>query len=255
MVPIPYLFFLQVNGRDANNGEEAVPAGQYECDRCGRVYRHRTSLRRHQRQAHTGRRTCPECGEVLQGEESLARHITREHRGRQPDDVVDGELAAIPPPPITGDAAVDRVVSDNWQAIVSRHRIRPVQDIINIRCWDGELQPYQPGVGGNNAWQTLRTAWRRVRYRCKVTVSVGSVLEHRTSGELRYYHASSNNARLFERVKLVSSEADVFRLFADVQRVDLREVAAVQRPSTSWKVRFVTNIKFYLDKLLGAGLV
>ena len=53
---------------------------------------------------------------------------------------------------------------------------------------------------------------------------------------------------------LVSSEADVYRLFADVQRVDLREVAAVQRPSTSWKVRFVTNITFYLDKLLGAGL-
>ena len=128
MVLITYLFFLQVNGRDANNGEEAVPAGQYECDRCGQVYRHRTSLRRHQRRAHTGRRTCPECGEVFQGEESLAGHITREHRGRQPDDVVDGGLAAIPPPPpITGDAAVDRVVSDNWQAIVSRHRIRPVQ--------------------------------------------------------------------------------------------------------------------------------
>ena len=198
--------FLQVNGRDANNGEEAVPAGQYECDRCGRVYRHRTSLRRHQRQAHTGRRTCPECGEVLQGEESLARHITREHRGRQPDDVVDGELAAIPPPPITGDAAVDRVVSDNWHAIVSRHRIRPVQDIINVRCWNGELQPYQPGVGGNDAWQTLRTEWRRVRYRCKITVSVGSVLEHRTSGELRYYHASSNNARLFERGSVVVAQ-------------------------------------------------
>ena len=70
-------------------------------------------------------------------------------------------------------------------------------------------------------------------YRCKVTVSVGSVLEHRTSGELRYYHASSNNARPFERVTLVSSEADLIRLFANVQRVDLREVVAQQRPTTS----------------------
>ena len=56
---------------------------------------------------------------MLQGEESLARHITREHGGRQPDDVADGELATIPPPPTTGDATVDGVVSDNWHAIVS----------------------------------------------------------------------------------------------------------------------------------------
>ena len=63
-------------------------------------------------------------------------------------------------------------------------------------------------------------------------MTVGSVLEHRTSGELRYYHASSNNARLFERVTFVSSEADMNRLFGNVQRVDLREVAAEQRPTT-----------------------
>ena len=70
---------------------------------------------------------------MLQGEKSLARHITREHKDRQPHDVVDGQLAAILPP-VTVDATVDRVVSDNWHAIVTRHRIHPVQDIINVRC-------------------------------------------------------------------------------------------------------------------------
>ena len=58
-----------------------------------------------------------------------------------------------------------------------------------------------------------------------------------------------------ERVTLVSSEADINRLFTAVQRVDLHEVAAAQRPTTVWKVHFVTNITFYLDKLLGAGLI
>ena len=64
-----------------------------------------------------------------------------------------------------------------------------------------------------------------------------------------------DSAQLFEPVTLVFSEVDLNRLFANVQRVDLREVAAGQRPSTSWKVRFVTNTTFYLDKLLGAGLI
>ena len=94
-----------------------------------------------------------------------------------------------------------------------------------------------------------------VRYRCKVTVSAGAVMEHKMSGELRYYHASSSNAQLFEQVTLVSSEADMNGLFTVLKRVDLRKVAATQRPSTAWKVRFVTNITFYLDKSLGAGLI
>ena len=35
----------------------------------------------------------------------------------------------------------------------------------------------------------------------------------------------------------------------------MREVSATQRPSTAWKVRFVINITFYLNKLLGARLI
>ena len=54
-------------------------------------------------------------------------------RGHQPDGAIDGQLAAMPPL-TTGDATVDEVVSDNWHAIVSRHRIRPAQDIVKIRC-------------------------------------------------------------------------------------------------------------------------
>ena len=45
------------------------------------------------------------------------------------------------------------------------------------------------------------------------------------------------------------------RLFTALKRVDLRKVAATQHPSTAWKARFVTNITFYLDKSLGAGLI
>ena len=94
-----------------------------------------------------------------------------------------------------------------------------------------------------------------MRYRCNVVVSVGAVLEHRTSGELRYYHPPSNNSCLFEHKTLVSSEVDLSNLFATVQLVDLCDVAATRPPSMEWKVCFVTNITFYLDKMLGAGLV
>ena len=138
---------VQVNRHNGNNGEEVVPAERYECDCCGQVYKHRTSLCRHQRQAHMDRRTCPERGEVFQGEECLARRVTREHRGQRRG-AADGQLATIPPP-TTGDAVVNGVVSDNWHVIVFRHRIHLVQNISKVRCWNKELQLYQPKGG----WQ------------------------------------------------------------------------------------------------------
>ena len=54
---------------------------------------------------------------------------------------------------------------------------------------------------------------------------------------------------------LVSSEADISRFFTAVQRVDMREVSATQRPSTVWKVRFIINITFYVNQLLDVGLI
>ena len=49
-------------------------------------------------------------------------------------------------------------------------------------------------------WKLLTLAgggqytWREAHYRCKVVVIVSAVLEH--SGELCYYHTTSNNADL-----------------------------------------------------------
>ena len=62
----------------------------------------------------------------------------------------DGQLVALPSP-VTENTEVDEIVADNWHAMGFRHRIRPVQNIIKISRWNGELQPYGPGVADNGA--------------------------------------------------------------------------------------------------------
>ena len=74
-------------------------------------------------------------------------------------------------------------------------------------------------------------------------------------GERWCSFGAQNNVRLFQRVTLVSSQAGMNGLFTAVQQVNLREVAATQRPSMAQKVRFAISITFYLDKLMGAGLI
>ena len=57
---------IQVDRRDGGGeGEESMPAGRYECDSCGRVYRHLTLLRRHRGRAHIGRMVCLECDSMF----------------------------------------------------------------------------------------------------------------------------------------------------------------------------------------------
>ena len=94
---------------------------------------------------------------MFSGIEALVRHMMHKHGVARREAAPDGHLAALPPP-VIGNAEVDDVVADTWHAIVFRHRIRPIQDLINIRCWNGELQQYGPGGADNGVWQGLQTA-------------------------------------------------------------------------------------------------
>ena len=129
-------------------------------------------------------------------------------------------------------------------------RIRPVKDIINIRSWNGELQSYSPGVADNGLWQALQCEWNELRWRCKMMVSVGAVLEYRKSGELR-----PRTTLICLSVQLWCPARPTWVNYLPPCRVDLCDVAAVRHPSMSWKVPFVINVAFYLGKMVGAEFV
>ena len=98
-------------------------------------------------------------------------------------------------------------------------------------------------------------AWRDVAVGAKVNCSVGCVLRHITTGELRYFHSSENNASLFERPKMVASIANLREVWESIGEVDLEERSRERRPNTSWRVLIVTNLTFYVWKARGVARV
>ena len=100
-------------------------------------------------------------------------------------------------------------------------------------------------------WAKLLLAWNAVPLQAKVNCSAGCVLRHLTTGEVCYFHSSENNASLLENPRLVASVEDLRRLWEDVSAIDLKERTRQQRPNTSWRLLFVTNLTFYVWKLRG----
>ena len=76
---------------------------------------------------------------------------------------------------------------------------------------------------------------------------------------LRYYHSSQNNARFFDVPHLIRTEEDLERFLEELSRHDILDYIRQQRPDTKWVVHLLTNLTFYLSKLIqhpiGASVV
>ena len=155
-------------------------------------------------------------------------------------------------PPLTEEPELDNLLRKYWQSIATRHRVRPVVDILNIRVWRGDLigDMHHHGV-----WERLHRAWNAVPVQAKVNCSIGCVLRHVTTGELRYFHSSENNASVLERPKMVTNMEDLRRLWEEISAVDLEERATQRRPNTSWRLLMITNLTFYVWKIRSAARV
>ena len=152
-------------------------------------------------------------------------------------------------PEETGDEELDRLVDMYWASMQTRTRRGAVMETLNVRLWDGAADGANATLRNPQAWERLLEIWGRQESRVKINCSVGCVLENKTDGQLRYFHASANNATVFPTPRLVSSRAGLEEFFDELLNVDLQEQAIRRRPSTQWKLRFLTNISFYLFKL------
>ena len=83
----------------------------------------------------------------------------------------------------------------------------------------------------------------------KINVSFGFILRHMETGELRYYHSSQNNSRLFDVPHLIRTEEDLETFLDELQGQDILEYIRQQRPDTKWVVHLLTNLTFYVNKL------
>ena len=81
-------------------------------------------------------------------------------------------------------------------------------------------------------------------------MSFGFILINIETGVLRYYHPSQNNGKFFDAPHLIRNEEHLDTFLDDLSRHDILEYIRQQRPDTKWVVQFITNVTFYLNKLI-----
>ena len=87
----------------------------------------------------------------------------------------------------------------------------------------------------------------------KINVSYGVLLS--TSGRLRYFDASANNATVLPVARRVSNHADLNQLPETFEGHDPAQLGINRRDGLAWVLRSVTNAMFYVYKLLDVNRV
>ena len=83
----------------------------------------------------------------------------------------------------------------------------------------------------------------------KVNFAFGFILRHTETGALQYYHPSANNNLVLEQRFLVPNQADLDRLYEQVNNIDFLEWIRQQWPNSKWVVDLVTNVTWFAWKI------
>ena len=147
------------------------------------------------------------------------------------------------PEDLPEDPDTRKVYLENWDHIRTRENVdNRVQDRFNYTLHDLNIHQFQ---------EATKEIFERQATCFKINASFGFMLRHIETGDLRYFHASQNNNRYLDMPHLIRNEDDLQRFSRELDRQDLLEYIRQQRPDTKWVVHLVTNITFYVNKLIG----
>lgn len=257
---------------------------QFSCDDCGKTFKRGDHLSRHTK-SHQLKQTknvdaqssssnvCNECGKAFARKDNLLRHARTHSKNSsvkpsnkpstlsplgsssisiKEKNLSEAEDISIPSATIPLDRESDREhdlekLLKFYETSIDTYLKRgKILDVFNFRIQNQTEDIREKFL---ELWHSKQST------RIKVNCSPGFILKHKTTDEYRYYHSSHNNSRLFDKPFLIKSERDVFTFIDKVTSTDILEWVQKQRPSSSWQVVSVTNVSFYIWKILGMGKI
>ena len=94
--------------------------------------------------------------------------------------------------------------------------------------------------------------WQANAY--KLNASVGAIMAHKVSGQLRYFHTSANNYRLLVSLVTVERIKDLGSLQGLVDGWSWTDHAASLLPDSAWWIVCITNVEYYVYHNLAAPI-
>ena len=133
--------------------------------------------------------------------------------------------------------AEQEMLRKNWVSLKSYSHKSKIQSVFNLRLTDRDVVP------------RLDAIFRDQKGAFKVNASLGSMLRNKNTGELRYYHSSINNARMFEEPFQIQGPEDFQKFVDEIKSVDFNENPNVDKESSEWVTHDITNISIYVNHL------
>ena len=194
---------------------------QYVCEKCFKKFKRAYNHRRHVEKCKAIPRFCPLCGEPN------CKKITCRRESL---------LEVAIPPILRAIPQGEEMFIENWPAIQTGVRAHGARvSVTNLRLPTGEL---------SDAVDTMRQIHIAQRFRYKVGLSVGLILQHRENRDkLRYFHASQNNATLLHPLPTITN-SDTLEDFLSLMKntITSEEVQKLYDSDTKWQVLFPTNL-------------
>ena len=153
-------------------------------------------------------------------------------REEEPDDLIE------PPPQQNSD--LQDVLTEHWSSIRSHVARGPVQTRYTFRLRSMDTRALD-----------LRRIFQEQTTAVKVNLSYGFILKNTISGRFKYYHSSCNCCgRYLDEPSLVT-DVETFEAFLErIHEQDILQWANAQRPNSDWICVSVTNVTFFVNRIL-----
>ena len=228
----------------------------HTCATCGRAFTRRDHLQRHASRCRPKPFTCDVCHSGFTRKWDLDQHKRTVQCGGPPQPgpapkrrrIASLDEDPLTPPPVEHAAndelssALQDFVQENWGSVRTHVVHGPIQTRYNRRLTSLDMRDLHDQLFLLFDQQT--TAF-------KVNLSFGFILKQKVTGRLRYYHSSNNCCgRYMEEPALITNRADFESFQERIQEPDLLNWAVSQRPNSDWICEMVTNVTFFVNKIL-----
>ena len=246
---------------------------KYACEKCGTTFGRLDNLQRHVRSvcssSSSSRRrrnitvyTCKKCERKFERRWLLVRHTrtvctdvteppptkrsTREDTTPSYHPLVTEEDLLDPPDQLpfadTLSAELLDVVRAHWSGIRTHTSRGPLQCRYNYRLTTLDTTVLEP---------SLKIMFQEQTNAFKINLSYGFVLRNKNTGQYKYYHTSCNCCgRYLNEPSLVTNRKDFDVFLERIREPDDLQWAINQRPDSAWVCELVTNVTFFVNRII-----